>query len=137
MKKKSVIMLIVLAFVFTSGVTVFASIADNNNDGDAIAFGFKKCGKQECTKEEKAELEARRLAQKAKWDALTPEQKEELFILKDQTIDAHIAFIEKCAEYGLIEADKAQTIKEKIIESKTHMREKGMYEKEDFKMKKK
>lgn len=80
----------------------------------------------------KAELEAKRAEEKAKadalaaaWNALSAEQKEEVYKLHDDEIDARIATIDKYLSLGLISADDAAALKEKMTAEKAAVRESG------------
>ncbi|MCL1919292.1 MAG: DUF4407 domain-containing protein [Peptococcaceae bacterium] len=96
------------------------------------------------TDEQKAEIETHKTnmeAQKAnleeKWNALSEAQKEELYGLHDNTIDSHMAAIDKYLDLGLIDAAIAQDMKDKLTEAKNSMREngeKGMFSAGYFKM---
>ena len=76
-------------------------------------------------KARQAEMDSRMAAQQAQWDALSDEQKEALYSLQDIVADAQIAVIDKMLEYGLIDEETAQEMKDRLEASKASMRENG------------
>jgi len=81
--------------------------------------------RQDQMKSKRAEMENRMSIQNDKWDALTDVQREELYSLQDKTVDAQIAVIDKYLELGVIDADTAQAMKDRLIDGQTNMRENG------------
>ena len=79
--------------------------------------------KQEQMKSKRTEMENRMSLQKEQWDGLTAEQKEELYSLQDKTIEAQIAVIDKYLELGVIDEETAQSMKDRLVEGNTYMRE--------------
>ena len=57
------------------------------------------------------------------WDALTEEQKEEIYGLKDQSYSVQVQIIEKYLEWGLIDEATATDMKTSLEERQTSMRE--------------
>ena len=73
----------------------------------------------------RGEMKERMQFQKDKWKGLTDEQKEELYSLQDKSADAQIAIIDKYLELGVIDEETAQSMKDRLTEGKTFMRENG------------
>jgi hypothetical protein len=81
--------------------------------------------RQEQMKSKRSEMEARSSIQNDRWDALTDEQREELYSLQDKTVEAQIAVIDKYLELGVIDAETAQVMKDRLTEGQSNMRENG------------
>jgi len=64
-------------------------------------------------------------AAKEKWDALTDEQKAEIFGLEDQAAAIEGRIIDKYLEFGLIDAETAENMKNDLNSRKNEMRENG------------
>ncbi|GAA0077768.1 hypothetical protein UT300005_21460 [Clostridium sp. CTA-5] len=60
-----------------------------------------------------------------KWSALTDEQKEEIYKLKDQQADIESQIVDKELEFGIITQEQADNMKTHLTECKTKMREDG------------
>ena len=73
------------------------------------------------TEEQKAAMDE----MKSKWDALTDEQKEAIYGLNDQKTDIDSKIIDKYLEYGIIEAETAESMKNAFESQKENMRENG------------
>lgn len=146
-------LLLVMVFVFTLGTAVYALPAQWDDESEAALAPFKSLSfgkdfdtnltdeqKSEIEKkiaeikailhsaisdEQKTKMEAKKAEKKAKWDALSDAQKEELYGLQDKSIDAQIEAIDKCLTFGLIDQEMAQDMKERLNEAKALMREDG------------
>jgi Zn-dependent M16 (insulinase) family peptidase len=57
-----------------------------------------------------------------KWSALTDEQKEEIYALKEKAADIQAQIIDKYQKWGIIDKSTADDMKEKITERKNKMR---------------
>ncbi len=80
------------------------------------------------SEEQKAEMEA--LREKAgsvqgKWDALTDDQKEEIYKLRDQGTDIQSQIIDKYLEFGVIDEETAAAMKEKCESRNGALRSSG------------
>ena len=99
----------------------------------------KRTNLPEMTEEQKAEIEAKRAEMESKraeqeekarlrqetWDAMSAEQKEELYRLAEQQIAIQIQQIDKYLELGLIDAEVAAMMKEQLNTSAAAMRAEG------------
>lgn len=74
-----------------------------------------------------AEMEAARAARDETWNALTDEQKEELYALYDAKIDAEIAIVQKQLSLGLLSEDEAAAQIARLEENKAAFRENGIW----------
>ncbi len=84
--------------------------------------------RKQLTDEQKAELEAMKARMRKsleKWNALTDDQKNEIYKLKDQIFDIEGKIIDKYLSFGLIDQDTANNMKKNMSEAKTRMRENG------------
>ena len=61
----------------------------------------------------------------SKWDALTDEQKEEIYGLNDQKTAIDSQIIDKYVEFGLIDAEAAAEMKENLENRRSDMRSNG------------
>lgn len=64
-------------------------------------------------------------AMKAKWDALTDEQKAEIYSLYDQKVSIESQIVDKYLEFGVIDTDTAATMKQNLETKKSDMRTNG------------
>lgn len=74
---------------------------------------------------EMAERKAQAQAIADKWDSMTDDQKEAVYVLKDKELDAQISIIDKYLELGLISDADAADSKTNINNMKAAMRENG------------
>lgn len=130
MKKLIISTFVVMSLICSISIPVFA---ENNN---AIVAGKQEttsstnennCRKQNpnLTPEQKAEMKAKYEESQKKWAALSDDQKNEIYKLTDKKIDIKIQIIDKYLEYGIIDKDSADSMKAKLNNYKTQMRESG------------
>ncbi len=118
-----------LALLATLGVgAVFAT----NDDGTTDTTSPGICDRMEkreriCLtdeqKEKMEEIRANMEASQEKWAALTDEQKEEIYALRENAADIDGQIIDKYLEWGLINEETADQMKERISEGIANMRE--------------
>lgn len=120
---------IYILFIITIlGITIFASMNDNDNM-DYSKTNMTDALMNECfvfNEEQNIETEAWKVEfddLKKKWIALTKEQKEEIYKLKDKIIDTQLQIIDKYVEWEIIDKSKAIEMKKRFNESKIKMRE--------------
>ncbi|MPN09146.1 hypothetical protein SDC9_156434 [bioreactor metagenome] len=109
--------LLILAVVFTLGISAFAaeSTEDTTNDSDTtVTQRVHEKSRPELTDEQKAEMKAKMEEQKAKmeaskeaYDALTDEQLAEISALVEQRKEISKQIIEKYEEFGVVDSDTA------------------------------
>lgn len=151
MGKRKILMLIAtVALIAALGITAFTVFADDqtpatdvvtdestesqdsaatdSDENEAPGKRFRK----ELTDEEKAEIEAKREEMQAKvdeqnekWDALTDDQKAEIYDLEDQVADLEGQIADKYQEFGIIDEEAANDMKERITEKNTKIKEDG------------
>ena len=120
-KRLCVIVLTTLS-LSTINLQVFASVLPQPPAETEIAtveaWSFKRDKREKpgLTKEQKAEL-------KAKWDALTQEQKEEVYLIYDNCLDSKIQLIDKYIELGIIDSETAARLRDNIEGHRVGMRE--------------
>lgn len=117
-----------LAIFAAIGITAFAADDSVYTAKTKITDDTIKHEHPALTKEQKAEMKARKVqfdALQKKWAALTDAQKEEIYALKDKAADIRAQIIDKYLEWGIIDKAEAADMKKRIIESKTNMRESG------------
>lgn len=76
-------------------------------------------------KENKQDRKTKMTEMNQKWSALTADQKEEIYKLKDQQADIQSQIVDKELEFGVINQQQADNMKTHLTESKTKMREDG------------
>ncbi len=128
MKKYGTIIL-VLALVMILGVgaaLVSAEEAEPGTDCQPIRTMLgRRAG---LTEEARAEMEARRQtmdAARAKWEALTDEQKEEIYGIEDQIGALRNQIIDRYQQWGVYDEETATQFKERQTERMNWIREEG------------
>ena len=99
------------------------SIIESSLTDEQKAEWAERQERQEEMKSKRAEMESRMKLQLDKWGDLTDEQKAELYSLQDKSVDAQIAIIDKYLELGVIDEEKAQAMKDRLLEGNDFMRE--------------
>lgn len=122
------ISLMVTGIMLAVCVSAFASEAVNDQQS-STALSRGKVQYEQLTEEQKAELQAKRdemiknqQERQTKWEALTEEQKQEVYSIVDESVSAKVKLIDKYLELGLITADEATELKNKINEKNTEMK---------------
>lgn len=87
------------------------------DNGEIPRLGRGERGDRQMTEEQKAAKDA----MKAKWDALTEAQRNEIYGLYDQQSDIQSKMIDKYLEYGLIDTDTASSMKEGMKTERSDM----------------
>jgi hypothetical protein len=134
----------VIALVAALSITAIAVFADTDAKVATDAYTKVKSDtevkksetdirvKPQLTEEQKAEFKAKReemkakcKAQKEKWDGLTDAQKNEIYGLVDQKDALEKQITDKYLEYGVIDQDTANNIKNRLSERSAKLREGG------------
>ena len=92
------------------------------DNGETPFFGkFGRGGRGFMSEEQRAAMDE----MNSKWDALTDEQKAEIYDLNDQKAAIDNKIIDKYLEYGIIDSDKASDMKDALDSQKNDMRSNG------------
>jgi hypothetical protein len=128
MKKYGTIVL-VLALMLVLGVGAALVSAEETAIGTECQPIRNMLGRRAgLTEEARAEMEARqeiREAARAKWDALTDEQKAEIYGLEDQIGALRNQIIDRYQQWGVYDEETAVQLKERQTERMNWMREEG------------
>ncbi len=102
-------------------------IAEQNEQNSQDSFAIHQTGNK-LTKEQKAEIELKKAKIKEmqeRFTALSPAQREEIYLLKDMVIDIEAAIIDRYVAWGVMDQETANEIKSKYALYKSKIRESG------------
>lgn len=131
MKKRNlsiILSAVILTISFLSTTLAASSINENTSlqsENDTLK---SKKERPELTDEMKAKIKAKKAEREAqifKWNALTNEQKKEIYALQDQIVGLQQKIIDKYHSFDLMDKDTATQIKKYIEERNTQIKEKS------------
>ncbi len=129
MKNKTTAIVLTLVLLVMVGIGA-AVVSAEETDADAACSPIRdRMGwRGELTDDMKEEMAARReamIAAREKWDALTDEQKDEIYDLEDQIGALRGQIINRYQQWGIMDEETAAGIQERITERLSNMREEG------------
>lgn len=117
----------VALMIVLSTILSFTTFAANTQPmpNDSITVWGDRSKKNKPTDEQNVEMKAKHKAMEAKWNSLSKEQKQQIYVIQNKLWDAKIEMINKYLELGLIDKETADYMKEKMTTRKAEMQNDG------------